>query len=301
MSAERIPFTAICTLTDDHMKLFRRKTDSRQSMRLRLFFSLGSLAAILLLSGVISIMEYRRMSDYVSDLIASNIESINLSQRLSDMTQEYDMQMLEVVLMNDISLMPEFDLKLFQSQADSLKNAVTSVASIPFVDTVSRSFDVFMKTSLKFDEVFLADTVNTGEWFFGTLQPCYNKFRGDIHVLNRAIHEELIGNSADFDAGFYRSIIPGIVSVGAGLLLILLLMYFILVNYVNPIYKMSTGVDDYRAVAKRYGYTFDGDDQLANINAGLTEIIEENLELKSRVRGLRHQRDEMSSKTEDVE
>ena len=41
--------------------------------------------------------------------------------------------------------------------------------------------------------------------------------------------------------------------------------------YVNPIYKMSTGVDDYRAVAKRYGYTFDGDDQLANINAGLTE------------------------------
>ena len=69
----------------------------------------------------------------------------------------------------------------------------------------------------------------------------------------------------------------------------------------KPIYKMSTGVDDYRAVAKRYGYTFDGDDQLANINAGLTEIIEENLELKSRVRGLRHQRDEMSSKTEDVE
>ena len=33
----------------------------------------------------------------------------------------------------------------------------------------------------------------------------------------------------------------------------------------------------------------------------LTEIIEENLELKSRVRGLRHQRDEMSSKTENVE
>ena len=56
-------------------------------MRLRLFASLGSLAAILVLSGVISIIEYRRMSDYVSELIASNIKSINLSQRLSDMTQ----------------------------------------------------------------------------------------------------------------------------------------------------------------------------------------------------------------------
>ena len=269
------------------MKLFGKMRESRPSMRLKLFFSLGSLAAILLLSGIISIMEYRRMSDYVSELIASNIKSINLSQRLSDMTQEYDIQMLEVVMTNDISLMPEFDLQLFQSQADSLKNAVTSVTSLPIVDTVATSFDAFMKTSLKFDEVFLADTVNTGKWFFGTLQPCYNKFRDDIDVLNSAIHEELMNNSADFDAGFYRSIIPGVVSVAAGILLVLLLMYFIMVYYVNPIYRMSAGIDNYRTVGNRYGYVFDGDDQLANINSGILELVEENLELKSRVKSLR--------------
>lgn len=272
------------------MKLFGKKRESRPSMRLKLFFSLGSLAAILLLSGIISIMEYRRMSDYVSELIASNIKSINLSQRLSDMTQEYDIQMLEVVMTNDISLMPEFDLQLFQSQADSLKNAVTSVTSLPIVDTVATSFDAFMKTSLKFDEVFLADTVNTGKWFFGTLQPCYNKFRDDIDVLNSAIHEELMNNSADFDDGFYRSIIPGVVSVAAGILLVLLLMYFIMVYYVNPIYRMSAGIDNYRTVGNRYGYVFDGDDQLANINSGILELVEENLELKSRVKSLRTER-----------
>ena len=269
------------------MKLFSKKREPQPSMRRRLVFSLGSVAAILLLSGIMSIIEYRRMSDYVSDLIASNIKSINLSQRLSDMTQEYDLQMLAVVLRNDISLMPKFDLQLFQMQADSLKNSVTSVSSHPIVDTVTTSFDAFMKTSLRFDEVFAADTVNTSEWFFGTLQPTYNEFRKDIDVLNGAIHEELKSNSADFDAGFYRSIIPGVVSVGAGLLLIFLLMYFIMVYYVNHIYKMSSAVDNYRAIGKKYGYTFDGDDQLANINTGLTEIIEENIELKSRVRGLR--------------
>ena len=256
-------------------------------MRVKLFFSLGSVAAILILSGAISIMEYRRMSDYVSELIASNINSINLSQRLADMTQEYDQQMLAVVLRNDISLMPEFDLQLFQAQADSLKSSVTSVSSLPIVDTVATSFDAFMQTSLKFDTVFLADTVNTAEWFFGTLQPCYNDFRMNMNILNGAIHEELKNNSADFDAGFYRSIIPGVVSVGAGLLLVFLLMYFILVYYVNPIYKMSNGLDNYRTIGKKYGYAFDGDDQLANINTSLTEIIEENVELKSRLKELR--------------
>lgn len=275
------------------MKLFRKKIETRPSMRRRLFFSLGSVAAILVLSGAISIMEYRRMSDYVSDLIASNIQSINLSQRLADMTQEYDQQMLEVVLLNDISRMPDFDLKLFQTQADSLKNSVTKMTSLPIVDTVATSFDAFMKTSLKFDEVFLADNVNTGEWFFGSLQPSYNKFRRDIDTLNDAILEELKANSADFDAGFYRSIIPGVVSVGAGLLLVFLLMYFIMVYYVNPLYKMSNGIDNYRAIGKKYGYVFDGDDQLANINSGITEIIEENVELKGRVKMLRSEREKM--------
>lgn len=271
----------------------KTKSEVKPSMRRKLVLSLGSLAAILLLSGIISILEYRRMSDYVSELIASNIKSINLSQRLADMTQEYDLQMLAVVLRNDISLMPEFDMHLFQSQADSLKSSVTSVTSHPIVDSVATSFDEFMKTSLRFDEVFLADTVNTSEWFFGTLQPTYNAFRKDIDVLNGAIHEELKTNSADFDAGFYRSIIPGVVSVGAGLLLIFLLMYFISAYYVTPIYRMSSGVDEYRAVGKKYGYVFDGDDQLANINSGITDIIEENIELKVRVRSLRSERDNM--------
>jgi hypothetical protein len=155
------------------------------------------------------------------------------------------------------------------------------------VDSVEVSFDAFMKTSLKFDEVFLADNVDTGEWFFGTLQPRYNKFRSEMNVLNEAIYNDLLSNSADFDAGFYRSIIPGVVSVGAGFILILLLLFFTLVNYVRPIYRMVDGINSYRTLGRRYTYDFDGDDQLAEINTGVTEIIEENLELKTRIKALR--------------
>jgi len=186
--------------------------------------------------------------------------------------------------------MPEFNLEYFNAQADSLKESFTSKRALPMVDSVSLSFNRFMETSLRFDEVFLADNVDTGEWFFGTLQPCYNKFRHDIGVLNEMIHEELTSNSADFDAGFYRSIIPGVVSVGAGLILVFLLLYFTIANYVHPIYRISDGIDAYRKTGRRHVYTFDGDDQLANINEGVTDIIEENLELKKRVKALKEDR-----------
>ena len=268
-------------------KFLRRKREVKPSMRMKLLFSVGSLAAILVLSGVISIVEYRRMSDYVSELIAANIKSITLSQKLSDITEAYNHQMLAVVVQNDITVMPEFDLAHFNAQADSLKNSFTSHHALPMVDTVSVSFNSFIRTSMQFDEVFLADSVDTGEWFFGTLQPRYNKFRQDMGVLNDMIHSELMRNSEDFDDGFYRSIIPGVVSVGVGLVLILLFFFFTMVYYVNPIYKMSAGVNNYRLSGRKYCYEFDGDDQLANVNSGLEELIEENLELRRRIKALR--------------
>ena len=280
--------------------IFRRKREKKPSIKKKLFFSLGSLAMILLLSGMISILEYRRMSDYVSELIASNIKSINLSQKLADITQEYNDQMLAVVVQNDISLMPDFNLAYFNAQSDSLRSSFTSQKMLPKVDSVVTSFDAFMKTSLKFDEVFLADSVDTGEWFFGSLQPRYTKLRQDLGSLNEVIHDELRSNSADFDAGFYRSIIPGVVSVGAGLLLILLLLYFTMVYYVKPIYRMSDGIDGYRLSGRRYVYEFDGDDQLANINSGLTELIDENVEMKRRVKNLRDERERLLENISDL-
>ena len=260
-------------------------------MKKKLFYSLGSLAMILLLSGVISIIEYRRMSDYVSELIASNIKSINLSQKLADLTQEYNHQMIAVVVQNDISIMPDFDIKEFQAQSDSLRASLTFHVTLPLVVSLVQSFDDFMATSLKFDEVFLADNVDTGEWFFGTLQPCYNRLRDDIATLNEHIHAELKNNSKDFDDGFYRSVMPGLVAVGAGLVLVMLLLYFMLSYYVKPVYRIADGLADYRRSGRRYGYAFDGDDQLTEINSSVTEIIEENIELKKRVRKLREERE----------
>lgn len=269
------------------------KLESKPSLRRKLLLSLGSLTMILIVSGVISIIEYRRMSNYVSGLIASDIKCINVSRKLADITEEYNHRMIAVVVQNDISLMPDFNLKYFNAHADSLRNSFVSQTALSWVDTVSASFNSFIRASMKFDEVFLADSVDTGEWFFGTLQPAYNKFRQDMGVLNDMVYDELKNNSADLDAGFYRSIIPGVVSVGAGVLLVILLFYFTLVNYVNPIYRISDGIDNYRNHSRRYGCSFEGDDQLSNINAGVTEIIEENIELRRRVSSLREDRERL--------
>jgi hypothetical protein len=67
-----------------------------------------------------------------------------------------------------------------------------------------------------------------------------------------------------------------------------MLLFFIISGYVNPIYKMLESLNAYRGSDKKYTYQFDGDDQLAELNAGITEITQENAQLRTRVLALRH-------------
>lgn len=107
--------------------------------------------------------------------------------------------------------------------------------------------------------------------------------------LKAACHEYFNDKKAEFEMGFYRSIIPSVVAVGAGLLLIFLLMFFINVYYVRPLYRMLDSLENYLKFGKTYTYLFDGDDQLQTLNSGITDIVTENCELKRRVKRLKEQ------------
>jgi hypothetical protein len=53
---------------------------------------------------------------------------------------------------------------------------------------------------------------------------------------------------------------------------------------------MAEGLSAYRTSGRKYNYEFDGDDQLAEINEGITEVVDENIELKVRIKTLREDR-----------
>lgn len=86
---------------------------------------------------------------------------------------------------------------------------------------------------------------------------------------------------------FFRSFIPSMVAVGVGILLILLLLFYILVFYVRPLDKIVSNLNSYRSFNKKYNVTFDGDDRMSELNDAITEIVEENIQLRTRINVLR--------------
>lgn len=268
-------------------KLRNRMANWHLSLRAKLTLSLSAIAVVLVISSIISLMEYRSMSSYVSGLIADNINSINVAQKLSEVSNSYNLDILSVIGDEGASL-PNFNQEEFVARCDSLKKNLTSVNLLPLADSVMYSYAAYMMTTLELEHVLLSDFIDSRTWYFDRLQPKYNRLRSDIDALSAGMYNDLKKNSQTFERGFYRSIIPGLVAVLVGLLLVVLLLFFILVYYVNPVYKMLDALRDYRTYNKKYTYTFEGDDQLSELNAGISEIAGENHQLRKRLSALRN-------------
>ncbi|MCF0174364.1 MAG: hypothetical protein HUJ95_03390, partial [Bacteroidales bacterium] len=124
------------------------------------------------------------------------------------------------------------------------------------------------------------------DWFFNRLEPRFEKLRADISRLNEINYETLQDNSLNFDDNLYRSIAPELVAVGAGILLALLLLYFIITLYINPLNRMLEELDYNRRYSRPYNYDVNGDDVLDSLNKGITDLTQSNAELKRKVKSL---------------
>jgi len=273
------------------------KNNFHISLRTKMILALSAIVVVLLLSSVISFLEYRHMSNYVSEMIAEDINSINVAQKLATVTDDYNLQILTVIGDDSVNSLPDFDQRKFVFYCDSLRSSFSGSTMGPLTDSVLYSYAAYMLTSLEMEQVIQSDFIDSRTWYFERLQPSFKRLSGSIDKLSQAMYDDLQENSEDFDRGFYRSTVPGFVAVAVGVVLVLLLMFFITVYYVNPIRKMLAGLDEYRSIGRRYNCTFEGDDELASLNDGITEVTEENRQYRRRIKLLK----ETQSRTTDPE
>ena len=259
----------------------------RLSIKMKLTLALSAIAVVLLMSCIISLLEYWRMSTYVSDMIADDIRNIHVTQQLVNAVDSYNLELLAVIGDDNLSSLPDFDRNAFVSYCDSLRESFGAGHTVPLADSVIYAYSAYMLASLELEEVLESDFINTRDWYFERLQPLFGRMRGYLDRLGANMYEDLEQNSRDFDSGFSRSIIPGIVAVATGILLVFLLLFFILVYYVKPLYGILHHLKEYLSYRQRYTFSFDGNDQLTEVNNAITDLTEENRQLRRRIQDLK--------------
>ena len=271
-------------------------TDTIKSMRSRLIISLVSIAIILGLGAVISLVEYRRVAGKLED-IAGNTKAINDLRASITNLENYNLNILSCVGEESTEHLPVFDRDAFASSIYAIAKDHANRMSSQAADSVIYLLDAYLELASELESVIVADFVDSRMWYFETLKPSHDRLLYYLAGQSAELTIVLNDASSAFDNGLYRAIVPEIIAVAVTVLLFLVLGFFMIRTYINPLYRMLDALNAYRSNDKKYNYRFDGDDQLAALNDGISEIAEENRQLRSRIRTLR--RDSYGDKNEE--
>lgn len=253
-------------------------------MGIRKKISLGFvvIGSILFLSSIIAVFEFNRMRNSVTDLMKANINSINTSRKLMELTDEYNFILLSRVITDSALIADEiiYDNR-FDNYISSIKNNFTSDIEISVADSLTATYEHYLTVIGETREVMTMTADARKEWYDTKLKPVYNNLRKYKKELGALTQQALADNTNELQEGYYRSIMPGIIAVSAGIILVLLFNYFINLYFISPLLLISKGIKNYREFRKSYNVQFDNDDEIQEINSDVKSIIEENKKLKS--------------------
>ncbi len=263
-------------------------------MRGRLVLGLGSVAVVLLLTCIISNFGYGRMRNRVSDILTRNIECVNTVRELGDMCEEYNMRVLDALMEGAGSKegSADFDAELFLERCDSLGvvlergHIVLGDIDPGIVDSLKANYWAYMLSSVQLQEEVAMGEEDGFESYFIVLEPQYYKLRESISDVAEAVYERFEWTAEEFRQGTYSGMMPVLVAAVVGILLLLLLLFYISVYYVNPVYRMLKNLKNSVIAGTKYRYDFEGSDQLSQLNEQITDIVEENVDLRRRARVL---------------
>ena len=286
----------------------------RRTLTLRTKTVLGFLAivAMLVCTLTLSVLQLNSMDDYVMGLIQDDMGEIEITRVLSERVNAYNLKILSHIGDDEEANLPSFDQEFFVSGCDSLKQSLAGAHDSAhrrdrrlelkrtsdarkaedarhsqLVDSVLYAYSAYMLITKEFKSVVLSDFTDTRDWYFNRLQPAFNRLINSFSALSRTAFEDLEKHSHTYNKWFGKSILLVVIAVVMSIILVLMLLYFYLSYFVTPVTKMARHVEEYRAGGKKYTYTFDGDDELASLNAALTELTSDNQLLRRRVKSLR--------------
>ncbi len=240
------------------------------------------IALMLSLSGLVAFFEFGRMSNSVSTMISDNIFNSNASRKMLSYSDDFNMQVLQVLSNDeDYKLYSARYHREFGALLEDLDNYNLSPNDRLIRDSIIYSYVAYTQVLKEVEPLMLENNTVRREWYFNRLQSVYDQFRYYLVSLSSSTQTSIAKNYTNLRDSLYRSIMPGIVAVVAGILLVFLFNYFLNLYVLTPIMKINNGLKKYKDHNKTYDVVVGADkDQLYELNKSIKELILENKALK---------------------
>ena len=238
---------------------------------------------VLFLSSLVSIFEMGRTRHSLGDVLSVNVDNINASIQLLEVTDQNIFTLLNQIGVNPDSLLQMGSLyedDRFEGYFRASGSTFTTNEEQALTDSIMFAYAAYMQI-LNEAPVLWEDNgyLPRREWYTARLYPTYTRLRNYILELISLEQDLLDHNTQQIQDGFYRSIMPGVIAVASSILLLFLLSYFIRIYVIQPIKEIRTGVRNTLLFKKKYQVRLPAGDELSELNESITQLCDEHNKL----------------------
>lgn len=238
------------------------------SIRQKIQFGFFAIGFLLLLGGVISALELTRFSRASRQASAEVHDHIEASIQMLDATQLQNTMLL--LRITDTIRHQRYDSIINLARTDfekAYRNASVSVHDSASLAVVRKTFDFYQ------DNIANADARTQIDWFTDVYQSAYQQLTGAIKEFLVEGQDRLNRQIGSLQMDAYRTTMVGIISLGGGLLL-LLIFYFMINSYIiSPILRVNRSLDNYIGHRLPYDVKIKTRDELGVLNDNITTVV----------------------------
>ncbi|MDR3189562.1 MAG: hypothetical protein LBT94_10380 [Prevotellaceae bacterium] len=238
--------------------------------------TLGFMVLLLLLtvSGVISIYELVRMRTSVSGIITSNVSSLSASQELLNMVQRVSYAMQEYTFNNndapiaELAASDSLAAKLLERPEELELHIQGSPEALAGAENLFAPLHAAARGML-----LVKDSEKRQEAYFITFAPAYHLLVQSLGSMVALNQHELRKNAAAIEQNRYRTIMPCIIAVFAGVALIIMFNYFIMHYFANPLIRITHAVENTVEYKSPFRVNVASDDEVGKLTNAIAALV----------------------------
>lgn len=228
------------------------------------FLAIGSL---LLLSGIISSLELTRLNNTTYDLLVKSQNNIEFSKRMLDAVQEENTALLLSITdtMNVYDSIYTASAKDFSETLEKAEVAMNGSPELTAIALAEKNYRLVVAQ--------LSDTVSI-DWFSQVYKTSYFNLTQSIKDFMVVTQHQILEFTSALKEKAYRATMVAIISLGAGLFLLVLFYYMINTFYIAPVVRIKTSLKNYLNSRLPFDVKISSKDELMSLKEYIIQLID---------------------------
>lgn len=256
-----------------HSLLYTFVAQNVRAMGIRTKIMLGFmiLGSMLFISGAISIFELTKLGRSVKGLIHDNYRSIDYSRSMLDALEQQENALLLFANGDSAAAVTKFYKahQTIMSSLDSAYNNLNLKDEVSFVDSVKHHYSIFKSLA---EDAFKEPDFSLNNYL--TNLSTYTVTTTE-HVKNLiTINQQGLFNSAAFlETSAQRASMPGLIVIITSLIFTFVFTYLIHHYFVEPILRLTKGINDYVKYRKPFDVILETKDEFHSLKESIVSLI----------------------------